>query len=139
MPRCAAGPAGFRGRAARLPRMRPVLLWFLVLMAVPAATAQSAPRPSKARAAAPAPPAVDTLAGRYANEEAIRRYLSARLFEQSGRLAEALGEYYRALAFEPQSADLLVRISHICAQLGDPARSLEFADRALVHLSLIHI
>jgi len=114
--------------------MRPVLWLSLVLMVVPAATARSAARPSPARAPVPAavPPA-DTLTGRYANEEAIRRYLSARLFEQSGRLAEALGEYYRALAFEPQSADLLVRISQICAQLGDPARSLEFADRALVH------
>jgi len=109
--------------------MRSILLLSLALVALPAAAAERAP---KRTPLPPDVPVVDTLAGRYANEEAIRRYLSARLFEQAGRLTEALGEYYRALALDPQSADLLVRISHICAQLGDHTRSLEFADRALV-------
>ncbi len=104
--------------------MRIILLLSIVLVTSTAAAAERAPRPSPQ-------PAVDTLSGRYASEESIRRYMSARLFEQSGRLTEALGEYYRALALEPHSVDLLVRISHLCAQLGDPARSLEFAERAL--------
>ena len=78
-------------------------------------------------------PVADTTTGRFASEEGLRRYLSARLLEQGGQLTEALGEYYRALAFDPRSADLLVRISQLCAQLGDPARSLEFAERALAN------
>jgi tetratricopeptide (TPR) repeat protein len=106
--------------------MRLTVLLVLALLAVPAAAQQRAPKRP-----APATPARDTLAGRYANEESIRRYLSGRLYEQSGRLTEALGEYYRALSLDPRSADVLVRISQICAQLGDPARSLEFSERAL--------
>lgn len=63
----------------------------------------------------------------------MRHYLEARLLEQSGQLNEALGEYYRALALDPLASDLLVRISQVCAQMGDHARSLEFAERALAH------
>ena len=112
--------------------MRLILLLSFALAALPAVAAERPPRGSKPPATAPAAaPAADTLTGRYASEESIRRYVSARLHEQAGRLTEALGEYYRALALDPQSADLLVRISHVCAQLGDPARSLEFAERAL--------
>src|SRR6185369_9648683 len=86
---------------------------------------------------APAPPAKttaaasDTLGGRYPSEEAMRIYLDARLLEQSGKLSDALGQYYRALSLDPRSVDLLVHISQLCAQLGDPGRSLEFAERAL--------
>src|SRR5437762_643204 len=80
--------------------------------ASPAATAPAAPG---------APP--DTSAGRYASEEALSRYLSARLLEQSGQLTEALGEYYRALSLDPRSGDVLVHISQLCAHLGDPSRS----------------
>jgi len=112
----------------------------LVLAVASAATGARAParrgaRPARpaSRAVPPAPAAVpaDTLSGRYASEESMRRYLSARLLEQSGRLSEALGEYYRALSLDPRSVDLLVRISQLHAQLQDPGRSLEFAERAL--------
>lgn len=90
-----------------------------------------------ARSSAPAPPAAavptppDSSRARYGSEEALNRYLSARLFEQGGQLTEALGEYYRALSLDPRSIDLLVHISQLCAHLGDPGRSLEFAERAL--------
>jgi len=109
-------------------RLLPIAL-SAALAAVPAAGRAAAAAP--VRRAVPVAAAPDTLAGRLASEESIRRYLSARLLEQSGNLAEALGEYYRALALDPRSSDLLVHISQVCAQLGDPARSLEFADRAL--------
>ncbi len=79
--------------------------------------------------AAPAP--ADTSGGAFASEAALRNYLNARLLEQGGKLSEALGEYYRALSLDPGSADLLVRISQVCAQLGDHGRALEFAERAL--------
>jgi tetratricopeptide (TPR) repeat protein len=83
-----------------------------------------------AATSAPAP-APDTALGRYPSEQALSRFLSARLLEQAGKYADALGEYYRALSLDPHSVDLLVRISQVCARLGDPARSLEFAERAL--------
>jgi tetratricopeptide (TPR) repeat protein len=118
------------------------VLALAALFALPAmaATAAKAARP-KPTPAKPAPATAskpqaktaveDTLAGRYQSEEAMRLYLDARLLEQSGQLTEALGQYYRALTLDPHSADLLVHISQICAQIGDPARSLEFAERAL--------
>ncbi|MCE9627060.1 MAG: tetratricopeptide repeat protein [Candidatus Eisenbacteria bacterium] len=117
--------------------MRRLLAVLTVIVALGTPGAASAAKPKRAPVA-PAPkvvvpvvPAADSTRGRFVSEEGLRRYLSARLLEQGGQLTEALGEYYRALAFDPRSADLLVRISQLCAQLGDPSRSLEFADRAL--------
>ena len=115
---------------SRTQRARRVFM-AIVLAAGAAACAGRAAAAPPAHAAGARSAARDTLAGRYASEEALRRYLSGRLLEQSGKLAEALAEYYRALSLDPQSADLLVRISQLCAQLGDPGRSLEFAERAL--------
>ncbi len=113
-------------------------MWTLLLslsLAAPvgAATSSLAARARMGGGVTPAPVAAtaDTSAHRYASEEALARYLSGRLLEQGGRLTEALGEYYRALSLDPRSIDLLVRISQLCAQLGDPSRSLEFAERAL--------
>ena len=120
--------------------MWPFVLTLFIAADTPASTppAERGPLAAKpAHSAAPAaPPAAapapaDTSAGRYGSEEALSRYLSARLFEQGGQLTEALGEYYRALSLDPRSLDLLVRISQLCAHLGDPGRSLEFAERAL--------
>ena len=113
--------------------MWPILLSFTLALAAGAASAASAARAAAPTPAVPSPAAVasDTSSGRYANEEALSRYLAARLLEQGGKLTEALGEYYRALSLDPRSVDLLVRISQLCAHLGDPARSLEFAERAL--------
>ncbi len=107
------------------------LLLSLLLAESAAAAAPAARAPRKPGPAAAAAPAADTSTGRYMSEAGVRYYLSARLLEQSGKLTEALGEYYRALSLDPRSTDLLVRISQLCAQLGDPARSLEFAERAL--------
>lgn len=98
----------------------------------PRPVAPATPEPASAPAVAPATPALRDSAS-YPSEEGVRRYLSARLLEQSGQLSEALGEYYRVLALDPLASDLLVRISQVCAQLGDHARSLEFAERALAH------
>jgi tetratricopeptide (TPR) repeat protein len=97
---------------------------------VPAAPAPK-PVPKPVPAAVTVAPA-DTGSGEYASEEALGRYLSARLYEQGGQLTEALGEYYRALSLDPRSVDLMVRISQLCAHLGDAGRSLEFAERALL-------
>jgi len=105
---------------------RPLLALLLALALGPAGAA--AQRAAGARAGAAAR---DSAGPRVSSEEALRRYVRGRLLEQSGQLTEALGEYYRALSHDPLSPDLLVRISQVCAHLGDPARSLEFAERAL--------
>lgn len=69
----------------------------------------------------------------YSSEEAIRRYAAGRLLEEAGDHAEALREYYRALALEPRSAGIASRVSELTARSGDAARSLEFAERGLAH------
>jgi len=61
----------------------------------------------------------------------VRLYLDARMFETAGKLSEARDQYYRALSLDPRSTDVMVRISQLCAQLGEFDRSLEFAERAL--------
>lgn len=101
----------------RIPRL--ALLVALACLAVAAPVRAAVARPDSAQ-------------GRFPSEEALRRYLVGRMLEQQGRLQEALGEYYRALALDPRSSDLLVRVSELSAQLGDPTRSLEYAERALV-------
>ena len=54
----------------------------------PRPVAPATPEPAPV---APAPVTVDS--SRYASDEAIRRYLSARLLEEEGQLSEALGEH----------------------------------------------
>ena len=78
-----------------------------------------------------AAPATDSSSGRFASEEALRRYVAASWLERSGSLSEALAEYLRALSLDPGSNELLLRVSEVSAHLGQPERSLEFADRAL--------
>lgn len=130
---------------ARLSAMKWLVWAVLASQLVPVVPASAATRPPRAivrpRPVAPSTPE-PTLAppvapvrdsASYASEEGLRRYLSARLLEQSGQLSEALGEYYRVLALDPLATDLLIRISQVCAQLGDHARSQEFAERALSH------
>jgi tetratricopeptide (TPR) repeat protein len=107
---------------------RPLLA---LLLALAVLTAPAGGQPARGTRAGAAATVRDSAAPRVASEEALRRYVRGRLLEQSGKLAEALGEYYRALSHDPLSPDLLVRISQVCAHLGDPTRSLEFAERAL--------
>ena len=73
-------------------------------------------------------------AGSYASEESIRRYAAGLLLEEAGEHAEALREYYRALALEPGSAGIARRVSELTARTGDAARSLEFAERGLAQV-----
>lgn len=67
----------------------------------------------------------------YPSEEALRRYVQGRLLEERGQRDQALGEYSRALLLDDSSADLVRRASEVSAINGEPARSLEFAERAL--------
>src|SRR5436309_11262690 len=67
----------------------------------------------------------------YTNEEALRRYVQGRLLEEEGARPRALDEYYRALFLDPRANDVARRVSEVAAQMGDPGRSLEFAQRAL--------
>lgn len=71
------------------------------------------------------------LSNRYPSEEALRRYAQGRLLEERGQRALALGEYSRALLLDDGSASLARRLSETSAIAGEPARSLEFAERAL--------
>jgi len=130
-------------RRARLSTMKRLVWAVLVSQLVTVAVASAATRPPRSvvrpqpvapATPEPAPPVAAVRdSAQFPSEEGVRRYLSARLLEQAGQLSEALGEYYRALALDPLATDLLVRISQVCAQLGDHARSLEFAERALAH------
>ncbi|MEK7329941.1 MAG: tetratricopeptide repeat protein [Candidatus Eisenbacteria bacterium] len=67
----------------------------------------------------------------YPSEEALRRYAQGRLLEERGQRDLALGEYSRALLLDDGSASLARRLSETSAIAGEPARSLEFAERAL--------
>src|SRR5258705_11448667 len=67
----------------------------------------------------------------YSSEEALRRYALGRLLEERGQRDEALGEYARALLLDEGSVSLSRRLSESSALNGDPARSLEFAERSL--------
>ena len=69
---------------------------------------------------------------RYVNEEALGRYAQGRLLEERGARAQALDEYYRALFLDPKAVEVARRVSEVAAQMGDPGRSLEFAERTLV-------
>ncbi len=68
---------------------------------------------------------------RYGSEEALKRYAGGRLLEERGDRAAALEEYYRALFLDPGAVEIVRRVSEVAAQMGDPGRSLEFAERAL--------
>jgi tetratricopeptide (TPR) repeat protein len=67
----------------------------------------------------------------FSNEEAFRRYAAGRLSEEEGDYSGALREYYRAFVLDPRSPALARRMSGVSARIGDPARSLEFAERGL--------
>ncbi|TMQ71833.1 MAG: tetratricopeptide repeat protein, partial [Candidatus Eisenbacteria bacterium] len=70
-------------------------------------------------------------ASQYRSEDALHRYAAGRLLEDAGQSAEALREYYRALALDPKAVAVARRVSELCARVGDASRSLEFADRGL--------
>ena len=67
----------------------------------------------------------------YPNEEALRHYAQGRLLEERGLRDLALGEYSRALLLDDGSAGLARRVSEASVINGEPARALEFAERAL--------
>lgn len=82
---------------------------------------------SPPRSAVPAP----TRPAAANSEEAFRHYAQGRLLEERGDSEQALVEYYRALLIEPRAVDVARRVSEIAARLGEPQRSMEFADRVL--------
>jgi tetratricopeptide (TPR) repeat protein len=67
----------------------------------------------------------------YPNPDALQHYLNGRLLEEEGEPGAALREYYRALVADPNAVDIARRLSEVSARVGDAARSLEFAERAL--------
>lgn len=79
--------------------------------------------------AAPATPASSD-SERYPSEEALRRYTQGRVLEESGSRSDALSEYFRAFALDPNPG-IAVRASEVSAARGDHEGSLEFADKAL--------
>jgi tetratricopeptide (TPR) repeat protein len=82
-------------------------------------------------AAAPAAAGAGPDRAQYRSEDALRRYAQGRLLEEQGARGEALEEYYRALFLDPQALEIPRRVSEVAAAMGDPGRSLEFAERAL--------
>ena len=94
-------------------------MWIVAcLLALAAATPNAAPASSPEDAG-------------LSSQEALRRYAWARLLEEQGDTAEALGEYYRILVLDPRSPGVLVRAAELSARAGDAQRSLELAGRAL--------
>jgi len=65
--------------------------------------------------------------------EALSHYLSARLLEERGLDTDALEEYQQALLLDPDQPGIEVRLSALCARLGDARCSLDYAGRALLH------
>lgn len=104
----------------RLPHMSRFASLLALALVLPGAAGSAVAAPGDSSIAGP---------GR---EEALRRYLQGRSLEQAGANEEALAEYYRALALDPSSRSLLVRISEAAARKGEWQRSLEFAERALL-------
>ncbi len=90
-------------------------MWIAVLLMAGVAAATPAPHDSTA----------------YSSREALTGYVHARMLEETGDLDAALEEYYRVVAEDPYALGALRRISDLDGQRGEPARSLEFADRAL--------
>lgn len=81
-----------------------------------------------ALSAAATSPADDSF---YRSEEALSRYAQGRLLEEQGQRTRSLEEYYRALFLDPRALEVARRVSEVAASMGDPGRSLEFAERAL--------
>jgi tetratricopeptide (TPR) repeat protein len=96
------------------------MLFVACIVSIMAATSTL---PSDAPPQAPRP--------QYPSEEALRHYAQGRLLEEEGQQGPALGEYSRALLLDDRSLSLARRLSETSAIAGDPARSLEFAERAL--------
>src|SRR5687768_7639959 len=84
-----------------------------------------------AAGAAWAGPPADTTRTHYSSAEGLAHYLNGRLLEEEGEPGAALREYYRALVLDPRAVDVARRLSEVSARVGDAARSLEFAERAL--------
>jgi len=72
---------------------------------------------------------------RYLSEEALQRYAGGRLLEELGERPKALDEYFRALGLDPHAGEVSRRVSEVTARMGDPGRSLEFAERALEEMA----
>lgn len=81
--------------------------------------------PPPSRTAPQVPPSA------YPSEEAARHYVLGRLLEEGGEGDQALGEYFRALLLDPEAASVARRVSELSGRLGQPERSLEFAERSL--------
>ena len=82
-------------------------------------------------AAPPVGAPVAPVAGGYASEEALRRYVQGRLLEEEDEPTQALTEYFRALHLDTRAAGAAQRVSEVSARMGDSHQSLEFADKAL--------
>lgn len=107
------------------------MMWTIPLLLVLAATfapvsAVGAP-PASPRGTSPSapPPTADE------QDEAVQRYLHGRWYESNGDRERALDEYLHALAANPGSVELMLRLSELLSSAGDAGRALEFADRAL--------
>ena len=89
----------------------------LIVLAATAASVHSLPAPGTSK--------------EYASLEALRHYALGRLYDERGEGAEAVGEYYRALALDPHASVIARSISESRSRDGDAQGSLEFAERAL--------
>lgn len=105
--------------------MRSLVTAVLLLLAV-RAPAHGATKTPATRPAAPDTAGIGAPAG-----EAVRHYLSGRWLELTGEREAAMNEMTRALSLDPNSPELLLRVSEMASASGQPARALELVDRAL--------
>ena len=111
--------------------MKRGVLLAVALGAAACATPGTPPEPSAPSAAGPAPRAQ----ARPAPEVEIARspelrFLVAQQLEQEGKLDEALAEYERLLAADPDDAFLLARAAQLAFRLGQGKQALGYAQRA---------
>lgn len=103
----------------------------LLLVLTSATVALASPVEPPRAAAVEAAPSGAPAAISDGRDEGLQHYMRGRWHESNGEPAKAFEEYARALASDPGSVELMMRLSEFLSANGDAGRALELADRAL--------
>ncbi len=113
-----------------VPPIRVALLCALVLgSAAPGPTRAAAPVPARSEARSVDPDAA-LAAANEAHQAAMRHYVQGLYLETAGDLGGAIGEVGRALAYEPQSAEIALKLADLSLQTGNARAGLDYARKA---------
>ncbi|HEY7391668.1 MAG TPA: tetratricopeptide repeat protein, partial [Bryobacteraceae bacterium] len=64
-------------------------------------------------------------AGRADTKYALAEFNLGNLYDEQGRLADALAHYRRALVLNPQYADAHFNLALLCERVGDPLKAVQ--------------